>query len=124
VRGTPGFGGGTRDIGVFLTRLEAEVKREPGAAGSPGQAGVLRAVDAVRAALGRVVIAASFGPYYVRSVDDAGAVGLSVWLPHDETEYRARLGFFAPAALYRTPLGEPSFRGFLDRVFAPPPPSR
>jgi hypothetical protein len=82
---------------------------------------VLQAVDAARAALRRVVVAASFGPHYDRTVDDAGTAGLSVWLPHDEAEYRARLGFFAPTALYRSPAGQPSFRGFLDRIFAPPP---
>src|SRR5262249_37660086 len=30
MRGMPGFPGGTRDVGIFLDRLVAEVSREPG----------------------------------------------------------------------------------------------
>jgi len=120
IRGTPAFRGGTRDVGVFLERLAAEVQREPGAAGSAGQRGVLDAVEAARTSLLRVVIAASFGPRY-RTPDYAGMAGVSVWLPHDQADYQARLDFFLGAALYRVPPGEPAFRGFLDRIFAPPP---
>lgn len=121
LRGTPGFRGGTRDVGMFLDRLAAQVTREPGAAGTPGQTGVLEAVAAVRGALRRAVIAASFGPRY-RTPEYAGMAGLSVWLPHDEAELRARAAFFAPAAPWRTSAGEASFRAFLERVFTPPQP--
>jgi hypothetical protein len=121
LRGTPGFRGGTRDVGMFLDRLSAQVTREPGAAGTPGQKGVLEAVEAARSALGRAVIAASLGPRY-RAPEYAGMAGVSVWLPHDEGELRARGGFFAPAAPWRASAGEASFRAFLDRIFTAPRP--
>jgi hypothetical protein len=119
LRGTPDFRGGTRDVGVFLDRLAGQVGREPGASGSAGQKGVLDAVEAVRASLRRAVIAHSVGPRY-RGLEWAGMSGVSLWLPHDAAELKARGDFFASAALWRTPAGEPSFRAFLDHVFAPP----
>jgi hypothetical protein len=118
VRGTPGFRGGTRDLGMFLDRLASQVSREPGAAGTAAQQGVLDAVAAVKAALGRAVVASSFGPRY-RTLDYAPMAGVSLWLPHDGADLEARAGFFQSCALWRTPAGEPAFRTFLDRIFAP-----
>jgi hypothetical protein len=120
LRGTPGFRGGTRDVGVFLDRLAGQVRREPGAEGTAGQKAVLDAVEAARAVLRRAVVASSSGPWY-RGPEWAGMAGVSLWLPHDPAELRARSDFFASAALWRSPPGEPSFRAFLDRTFAPPP---
>jgi len=117
MRGTPGFRGGTRDVGVFLARLRAEVEREPGAAETPARKALFAAIDEARAALGRAVIAGELGPRY-RAPGFEGMSGLSVWLPHDAGELRGRAAFFAPSLLYRQ---TPSFGGFLDRVFAPPP---
>lgn len=116
--GTPDLGLGTRDLGLFLARLSAQVTREPGAGGTAGQSGVLRAVEEVRTALGRSVVAAVFGGRHAAS-DHEGMAGVSLWLPHDGEEYRLHGAAFA-AALYRGGEGGASFRGFLDRVFAPP----
>jgi hypothetical protein len=116
-RGTPGFRGGTRDVGVFLSRIQAEVEREPGAAETAARKALFAAIGEARAALGKAVIASALGPRY-RAVDFTGMAGLSVWLPHDGGELRGRAAFFAPSVLYRR---TPSFGGFLDRVFAPPP---
>jgi hypothetical protein len=115
-RGTPGFRGGTRDVGLFLARLVAEVERQPGGA-SAGRAALLGAAQAARTALGRSVLSAAFGARYA-SPGFEGLAGLSVWLPHDVDEYRGRAWFFAPSVLHRE---SPSFRGFLERIFAPPP---
>lgn len=104
--GTPELGLGTRDVGVFLERLAAQVTREPGARGSLGQRGVLEAVKAARAALGRAVVAVELG---WRDASP-GMAGVSLWLPRDGEEYRAHRGRD----------GGPSFAGFLERVFAPP----
>jgi hypothetical protein len=120
VRGTPSFRGGTRDLGMFLDRLASQVSREPGAAGTAAQQGVLDAVAAVKDALGRAVVASSFGPRY-RTPDHAAMAGVSLWLPHDGPDLDARATFFQTSALWRTPTGEPAFRAFLDRIFAPPP---
>jgi hypothetical protein len=115
LRGTPSFRGGTRDIGAFLARLDKQIAREPGAAGTRGQKGVSDAIAAARVAIGRAVIAASFGARLRAKGSDPFA-GLSVWLPRDAQD-RARVDFFATSALYRSPAGEPSFRAFLDRLF-------
>lgn len=119
VRGTPSLRGGTRDIGVFLDRLAAQVKREPGARGTASANAILASADAARVALGHAVLGAAFGPRY-REPSFASMAGLSLWLPRDPLDYRARIDFFAPSVLYRTPSSEPSFRGFLERLFAPP----
>jgi hypothetical protein len=119
LRGTPGFRGGTRDLGVFLDRLAAQVQREPVARDPASASAVLSAVGAVRAALGHAVLAATFGPRY-RAPGFASMAGLSLWLPRDAADYRDRVAFFAPSVLYQAPPGEPSLRGFLDRLFAPP----
>src|SRR5262249_28370064 len=102
--------------------LASQAIREPGAAGTEGQRHVLDAVATARAALHRAVIAASFGPAY-RTGDSTAMAGVSLWLPHDGAELADRAPFFAGSALWRTPPGEPAFRAFLDRIFAPPPSS-
>ncbi|MFT3773160.1 MAG: clostripain-related cysteine peptidase [Minicystis sp.] len=117
MRGTPGFRGGTRDVGVFLDRLEASLQRQAGEGDTPARRALIEATRAAKAAVGKAVIAATFGARY-RAVGFEGMAGLSVWLPHDVDELRGRAGFFAPSALHRE---SPSFRGFLERVFAPPP---
>ena len=116
-RGTPAFHGSTRDIGVLLDRLEASALRQPRAAAAPAHDALLAAVRDARAALGDAVIATSLGARY-GTVGFEGMAGLSVWLPRDADEHRRRASFFAPSSLDRK---SPSFRGFLDRLFAPPP---
>lgn len=114
-KGTPGFRGGARDVGVFLARLRGALDRqaETGAARGALLDAVRSAEDALRAA----VIAASFGSRY-EAAGFEGMAGVSVWLPHDADEHRGRASFFAPSALDRE---SPRFRGFLDRLFAPNP---
>jgi hypothetical protein len=116
-RGTPAFRGGTRDLGVLLGRLEQSALRQPHATPSPAHDALLAAVRDTRAALGKAVIAAALGERY-RAVGFEGMAGLSVWLPRDADEHRRRARFFAPSLLDRE---SPSFRGFLDRLFAAPP---
>ncbi|APR76366.1 Clostripain [Minicystis rosea] len=116
-RGTPGFRGGTRDVGVFLSRLEATVLRQPGEDETKARTALLDATHAAKAALGKAVIAAALGTRY-RAVGFEGMAGLSMWLPHDADELARRAPFFAPSVLHRE---SPSFRGFLERVLAPPP---
>jgi hypothetical protein len=116
LHGTPGFRGGTRDIGMLLARLSALMDREPDDGGKPGTKGLIDAITAARAALKRAVVSASFGARY-RTPAYAPMAGLSLWIPHDADEYGKRGPFFATAALYR---GDPPFRAFLDRSFAKP----
>jgi hypothetical protein len=113
--GTPGFCGGARDVGVFLERLKTEIARQPDAGATATYRDLLKAAGAARAALGKAVIAASFGARYHAAGFD-GMAGVSVWLPYDADEARGRARFFAPSVLDRE---SPSFRGFLERVFAP-----
>src|SRR5262249_17238844 len=82
LHGTPGFRGGTRDIGMLLSRLQEQVGREPDAAGKPGTQGLLDAITAARAALKHAVVASSFGARY-RAPAYAPMGGLSLWVPHD-----------------------------------------
>jgi hypothetical protein len=119
LRGTPGFRGGTRDVGVFLSRLGTQIRRDAGGGDTGAAREALEAARAVERALGRAVIAASFGAPY-RSPGGAPMAGVSVWLPHDEAEHRKRVDFFGSSPLYAAREGEPRWRGWLDRVFASP----
>ena len=116
-RGTPSFRGGTRDVGVLLERLEAAVKRQARTPPSAAEVALLAAVASARGALGRAVITSAFGARFAAPGHE-GMAGVSLWLPRDADEMRARAGFFAPSVLHR---GSPSFRGFLDKLWAPPP---
>lgn len=113
-RGTAAFRGGSRDLGVFLTRLRAELERQTADAHTPSREAVLTAAEKVRAALGKAVIASTSGARY-RAPEHEGMAGISVWLPRDAEEHRGRKAFFAPSALDRQ---SPRFRGFLEAVFA------
>lgn len=124
--GTPGFLGGSRDVGVFLAGLRELVEDEAridGEAPTPASTRLLQAISAARAALGRAVIASALGAEY----DDprfAGRVGASVWLPHDAEELGDRLGFFQPARFYRAPItsANATWSAWLELVFEEPEP--
>lgn len=125
--GTPGFLGGTRDVGVFLTRLrelvEEEARRDAGGP-TPAVTRLLQSITAARAALGKAVVAAALGAEYDED-RYAGRLGVSVWLPHDEQELTARLSFFASSRFYDAPQGSASqadgpWRTWLEVLFTPP----
>lgn len=115
---TPGFYGGTRDIGVFAERLRTEIARQEDGATPAGRAS-LRALDGVRAALDQTVVAASHGKGYDAQTH-AGMAGVSVWLPADPADYHGRVGFFAASPLYKDDKKEGGWGGWLERVFPRP----
>lgn len=107
---TPGFLGGTRDLGVVLARLQRRVEREPRTAARDA---VLAAIADARAALSHTVLAVASGGQYE---DDAAVpAGLSVWLPHTPDEYAARGPTYATAPLHGGAWG-----AFIARTFTPP----
>ena len=132
--GTPGFLGGTRDVGVFLAGLrelvEEEAKRNAEGP-TPAVTRLLQAITSARAALGKAVIAAALGEEYEED-RYTGRLGASVWLPHDEQELAARLSFFASSRFYdqpQAPQGAASasppdgpWRTWLELLFTPPEP--
>ena len=124
--GMPGFLGGSRDVGVFLSGLRGLVQREfvRGPRGmTPAAARLSAAIEAASASLRRTVIARSFGARY-DGARHAGMAGVSVWLPHDADEFERRIDFFASSRFYAaTGNGANSWRGWLDEVFAPPDPA-
>lgn len=124
--GTPGFLGGNRDVGVFLSGLRAVVQREaavePGGM-TPTAARLSAAIESASAALRQAVIARSFGARY-DSDRHAGMAGVSVWLPHDGDEFERRVDFFASSRFYAASGPGPTrWRGWLDEVFSPPDPA-
>jgi hypothetical protein len=125
---TPGFYGGTRDIGVFAERLHGEIERQEDRA-TPASRRALAAVAALRAALDQTVVAASHGKGYDAQTH-AGMAGVSLWLPVDPADYHGRIDFFAASRLYiyrPMPMtiiekagGARGFRGWLDLLFPAP----
>lgn len=119
--GTPGFLGGTRDLGVFLSGLRASVQEDAELSPeglSPAAARLARAVDATEAALHRTVLAAAFGARY-QTERYAGMAGVSVWLPHNGPELERRIDFFASSRLYALPRpGAIAWQSWLEAVFS------
>jgi Clostripain family len=107
--GTPSFPGGGRDLGIFLTRLDAVV-----AEGSRSEASArLRdAITAARVALDASVIASASGERYAR---EPALAGVSLWLPRDAADLARRIDFFGASRLYAR---APALRRALLRIFA------
>jgi len=122
---TPGFLGGSRDAGVFLTGLRDLVEEEArrnGEAPTATAVQLLQAISTARTALDRAVLTSAFGAEY-DAPRFAGKLGVSVWLPHDPEELSDRLGFFASAHFYRAPGMPPEespWSAWLKLVFTPP----
>lgn len=116
-QGIPGFLGGTRDLGVILTRLEAIVDREAtrGPA-SPATEALREALAGATEALGRAVVGEAHGSGYAAR---GGLHGLSTWLPRSADELARRLPDYASAPLFRDPAGEASpWRRWIEAVYA------
>ncbi|MCB9547455.1 MAG: hypothetical protein H6706_16635 [Myxococcales bacterium] len=122
---TPGFLGGTRDLGAWLTRVEG-VER-PGLGGP--HAALHAAARAVRYALDLAVVDRAFGKVYRRDATGkyAGMQGVAVWLPLDQADRDRRLAFFLGSRLHRTLGVAPGQRAgrwsrLLSLVYEPPVP--
>jgi hypothetical protein len=103
-RYTPDFPGGTRDIGVFLSRLRSAVNREAAESGSratPGTQRLLVAIEGARAALQQAVLGLTSGSRY-REERFTGLAGLSVWLPSSERDLASRGPQFISSRFYRS----------------------
>jgi hypothetical protein len=109
-RGSPGFFGAYRDFGTFLAGLSRSLVSE-----SPATAALRRTTARARQALERAVVSAGFGTGY-EGPEHEGKLGVSIWLPHDADEYRARAAFFSSSPFVRAGTGD-----WLARVFAAPP---
>lgn len=125
-RYVPDFPGGTRDIGVFLSRLRSAVNREAAESGSsatPGTRRLLVAIDTARAALQRAVLGLTSGSRY-REERFVGLAGLSVWLPSSERDLASRGPQFTSSRFYRSvqpaSSAPPLWPEWLQRLFLAP----
>ena len=121
---TPGFLGGTRDLGAFLNRIEQIHTALRGGA----FATVNTAARDARLALDTTVLNHALGSTYRSEDRYAGMKGLAVWLPMDEPDSQRRLDFFLQSRLHRTLGPAPGqtrgrWQRLLDLTFRPPVPA-
>lgn len=120
---SPGFLGGTRDLGVVLERIQ---QINPPGRGGPSGAVLTAARDAALA-LDTTVVDHAFGRAYRSEPRYLGMRGLAIWLPINEADRDRRLEFFLQSRLHRT-LGrapgqaQQRWARMLALTFAPPLP--
>ncbi|MEZ4471830.1 MAG: clostripain-related cysteine peptidase [bacterium] len=123
---TPGFLGGTRDLGAWLARVEGiEPARRGGA-----HAALHAAARAAHYALDTAVVDRGLGKAYRADArgEYVGMLGVALWLPVDQADRDRRLPFFAGSRLHRT-LGvasgerEGRWPRLLSLIYEPPVPA-
>lgn len=119
LRETPGFMGGTQELGGFLRMLEYQIRLE--AQNSPATIELGRAIVEATRALDRTVLSYALGHRYSGAEADLYLLGfraLAVWLPQSKREYNARIVDFSSSVFYHELAG--AWEGWLARLYGEP----
>lgn len=92
------FRGGTQDLGAFLKRIEKLAAEEEA---TPATLVLRKAISRSAQALEYSIVNYALGEDYLRNPAQAGARGLSIWLPKTKEDYQSRIRDFAHSRFYQ-----------------------
>lgn len=99
VRITPGFMGGSQELGSYLRNLDQSVTGE-----SPDALELKSAIAAATQALDRTVVAYALGTKYTETSDQLylqGFRAVAMWLPVSARDFAGRIGDFSSSLFYQ-----------------------